>query len=385
MFDAIVIGSGFAGSVTARMLADRGKKVLIIEKRAHIGGNMFESNDHTGISVHWYGPHIFHTNLKNVFEYLKQFSDWFSYEHRVLGKIDGQLVPIPFNFTSLEKLYPQKMADEIKQKLQAYYPGQEKVSVLDLMCCKDDIISKFGEFVYSKVFVNYTAKQWGVPPEKVDKSVINRVPVVLGYDDRYFQDKYQAMPCNGFTRIFENMLDHPNITVQLSCDAAKRLEMDIENSRIYFDRKLWEKPIIYTGAIDELMGYEFGMLPYRSLDFVFEQHKVTSYQSAAVVNYPNEEDFTRITEFKYLTRQEAQGKTTILKEFPVPYDVKAEKGNIPYYPIINEDNLALYKKYKTCTDKFGNLYLCGRLAEYKYYNMDAVIDRALQLAESIGS
>ncbi|MCX8128554.1 MAG: UDP-galactopyranose mutase [Clostridia bacterium] len=384
MYDVIVIGCGFAGAVAARKIAEeRNKKVLVLEKRGHIGGNMYESADSNGISVHWYGPHIFHTNLENVFEYLKRFADWYKYEHEVLGKIDGQLVPVPFNFTSLEKLFPEQKADIIKHKLAEHFPCMQKVSVLDLTESKDSTIREFGQFVYSKVFVNYTAKQWGVPPEEVDRSVINRVPVILGYDSRYFQDSIQYMPYGGFTGIFENMLNHPNITVELNCDATKRLTIDVGNKITFFDGKPWDKPIIYTGPIDELLEYRFGKLPYRSLELVFEQHDVTAYQPVSVVNYPNEEEFTRITEFKHLTGQKVIAKTTILKEYPMQYDVNASRGNIPYYPIINEENAGLYQRYRGGIDSIKNIYLCGRLAEYRYYNMDAVIDRALVLSEGI--
>ena len=384
MYDAIIVGCGFAGAVTARRLAeDKGQKVLILDKRDHIGGNMYESEDTNGVSVHWYGPHIFHTNYEDVFEYLKRFSDWFFYEHKVIGRIDGQLVPIPFNFKSIDMLFDADKATMIKDKLKSVYPDQGKISILDLMKNEDPDIKEFGEFVYEKVFLHYTAKQWNTNPENVDKSVINRVPVVLGYDDRYFGDKIQYMPKNGYTEIFENMLDHPNITVELGCNCIDRIKFNFDNSKVYFDGEEWTKPIIFTGAIDELLGYKYGTLPYRSLDLVFEQKDVTWFQPASVVNYPNEENFTRITEFKYLSRQEVENKTTILKEYPSDYDPNSEKGNTPYYPIPDEESLAKYEKYKADVDKFSNIYLCGRLAQYKYYNMDLVILEALKLADEI--
>ena len=384
MYDALIIGCGFAGATVARKLAEEdNKKVLILEKRPHIGGNMYESEDTNGVSVHWYGPHIFHTNFENVFEYLKRFSDWFFYEHKVIGQIDGQLVPIPFNFKSLEMLFPEDKATLLKGKLKDAYKDQEKVSILDLMKNDDEDIKEFGEFVYEKVFLHYTAKQWNTDPSNVDKSVINRVPVVLGYDDRYFSDKIQYMPTDGFTTIFENMLDHENIDVELSCNCKDRLSFDFDNKKVLFDGEVWDKPVIFTGAIDELFDYKFGTLPYRSLDLAFEQKDVTWYQPASVVNYPNDEKFTRITEFKYLSRQDIEGATTILKEYPHDYDPNGEKGNTPYYPIQNDENIAQYEKYKELADEFNNIYLCGRLAQYKYYNMDAVINEALKLADEI--
>ena len=382
MFNIIVIGCGFAGAVAARKLAEeKNKKVLLLEKRSHIAGNMYDEMDENGIYIHRYGPHIFHTKLEFVLEYLKRFSDWFFYEHRVLGKIDGQLVPIPFNFSSIEKLFPEEKADIIKRRLVDVFPDRQEISVLELLNISDAIIKELGQYIFEKVFVNYTAKQWGISIKQVDKSVINRVPVVLGYDDKYFQDKIQCMPKYGYTKLFENILNHPNITVILNCNAAERIKIVDEN--VYFDGDIYRKPIIYTGAVDELLNYKYAELPYRSLDLVFEQYDMTNFQPCAVINYPNEEDFTRITEFKYLTGQVVVGKTTILKEYSMQYNMTSEKGNIPYYPIINKQNIKQYEMYKADIERIGNVFLCGRLSEYKYYNMDAVIDKALKLAEGI--
>lgn len=385
MYDVIVVGAGFAGSVIAHEMAKKGKKVLVLEKRAQIGGNMYEYEDTNGIPVHKYGPHIFHTNKKEVFEYLQKFSKFFKYEHRVLGKIDGQLVPIPFNFTSLETLFPEDKAKEIEEKLLAKYENEAKVSILDLINDEDSLIKEFGEYVYEKVFIHYTAKQWEIPVEEVDTSVINRVPVVLGYDDRYFQDEYQYMPEKGFTKIFENMLDNQNITIELNQNAVQRIKVDTENNKIYFDGEEFKGLLFYTGAIDELLDYKFGELPYRSINLVFEQLKEKSFQPSSVVNYPNEEKFTRITEFKKFypldDKLQAKEDTTILKEYPIMY--KRDSELTPYYVITNEENLAKYEKYKQSISGIKNLYFCGRLAEYKYYNMDAVIARALELIKEI--
>ncbi len=382
-YDSIVVGAGFSGAVAARELSEAGKSVLVIEKRAQIGGNMYDSEDSNGVLVHWYGPHIFHTSSKDVFDYLKRFSNWQPYEHRVLGRIDGKHVPIPFNFRSLDLLFPAEQAELIKNKLTEQFPNQQKVSVLDLMNAKDETVKKFGEFVFEKVFLHYTAKQWGTPPEQVDRSVINRVPVVLGYDDRYFQDTYQFMPANGFTPIFESLLDHPAITVRLNCEAGTVLTLDQTQGKIYFEQAEFKGPVVFTGAIDQFFGYAYGQLPYRSLNLVFEQKPVTDFQPAAVVNYPNEESFTRITEFKKLGGRQVEGSTTILKEYPMPYDPTAEKGNIPYYVISSPENLSRYQQYAELADTFPNLHLCGRLAEYKYYNMDAAILQALRVSKKI--
>ena len=375
-YDIIIVGSGFAGSTLARKFANVNKKVLIYEKRNHIGGNMYEEILENGVRVHKYGPHIFHTNSKMVFDFLKKYSDWYFYEHKVLGKINDNLVPIPFNFKSIELLYGQKKATKIKKKLQEKYPNVKKISILDLINDSDPTIKKLGEFVYKNVFENYTAKQWNIPISEIDKSVINRVPVILGYDDRYFQDKYQYMPKDGYTKVFENLLNHKNITLELEHNALE--DIKIKDNKIYLDNKEYKGIVIYTGEIDELFEYKYGALPYRSLNLVFENYDMNYYQPTSVLNYPNEEDYTRITEFKYFSNQIIDGSTTILKEYPLKYDYK-DKTKVPYYAIINEENLKKYNQYKDLVSKIPNLYLCGRLAEYKYYNMDAVIERALNL------
>lgn len=383
--DVIVVGCGFAGAVVARQLAEKfNKNVVILEKREHIAGNMYECEDTNGVRIHKYGPHIFHTNSNAVYEYLKQFSEFYKYQHEVKGKIDGKLVPIPFNFKSIDTLFTEHEAKNIKDKLIEKFPNSHKVSIYDLLHDEDVVIKSFGTFVYQKVFVNYTAKQWNQPIEKVDTSVINRVPVMLNYDEKYFQDSYQYMPKDGFTKLFENMLNHENIQVKLCCNAKSVIKLDYNYRTIYYDNQPFNGTVVYTGALDELLDYKFGYLPYRSLNLAFEQYPVTEFQPAAVVNYPNEEDFTRITEFKYLTKQKLENATTILKEYPLTYDPFGKASSDPYYPISNEQNNTLYKKYEQEAVQCGNLFLCGRLAEYKYYNMDMVVEKALELSEIIG-
>ena len=379
-YDVIVIGAGFAGATAANLLARLGKQVLVIEKRDHIGGNSYDYIHSNGVLVHKYGPHIFHTNYKEVFEYLKEFGEFVPYKHKVLANIDGTLVPVPFNFTSLEMLYKEK-AKPIEEKLVNKYPNQTRVSVLDLINDDDKDIKEFGNFVYEKVFAYYTAKQWGIHPDKVDKSVINRVPVVLGYDDLYFADTYQYMPVNGFTSLFNNMLKSENIDVLLNTPANSILKLD--NGKIYLDGELFNGKVVYTGALDELFEYRYGPLPYRSLKLVFEDHDVTHYQSASVVNYTTSEDFTRITEFKYLSNQDIKGKTTILKEYSLSYNESNYKEIDPYYPIQNDYNNELYQEYRKLLKAYTQVSLCGRLAEYKYYNMDAVILRAFEVAKNL--
>lgn len=381
-FDILIIGCGFSGAVAARWLADTGKRVLILEKRNHIAGNMFDYIDGNGVLVHKYGPHIFHTNNKKVFDFLRRFSDFFPYEHRVIGKIDGHLVPIPFNFKSADLLFGQEKSEKIKDALKNKFGARERVSVSELLSSEGEIRS-VGEYVFEKVFLHYTAKQWGMPAEQVDKSVLSRVPVVIGDDDRYFSDDFQFMPSNGYTKLFENLLASENITVKLCFDAQNVVKVNAASGTVEVGGVFFSKPIIWTAPADELFGCIYGRLPYRSLYLKTEQFEKTWFQPAAVVNYPNEEEFTRITEFKHMTGQRIDNATTIMKEYPMQYDPDAAEGNIPYYPIVGEKNQKLYEKYAALAAKIPNLHLCGRLAQYRYYNMDAAVAEALSLAEKL--
>ncbi len=378
---AVVVGLGFAGSVLARELAQAGYSVLAMEKRSHIGGNMFEHTRPNGVRVHLYGPHIFHTNHRKVYDYLCKYSDFYPYTHRVLVKIKEQLVPIPFNLTSLRAFFPEEKASLFLRKAGQYFPGRDRVFVSELANHPDETISEIGHFVFENVFLNYTAKQWGLPVAEVDDSVLNRVPVVLSDDDRYFSDEIQMMPMDGFTPIFEKMLKHPNIHILLDAKASDHIMLDETRGKVLLDGVPFEGPLIYTGPIDELFSYSLGTLPYRSLEMVFEDLNTDFYQGAAVVNYPNEEDFTRITEFKHLTLQIVVNHTTILREYPRAF----RPGGFfqPYYPIPGDSNHDLYEQYVDLSKRISNLHLCGRLAEYRYYNMDMVILRALQLSEEI--
>jgi len=381
VIDYVIIGAGLAGVVMAERIATQlNKKVIIIEKRNHIGGNCFDFKDENNILIHKYGPHLFHTNNKEVIDYLSQFTQWDIYNHEVLAYIDGIKVPIPFNINTLYEVFPQSKAKALEDKLLQTYAYNSKIPILELKKSTDKDLQFLADFVYEKIFVNYTAKQWGIPASEVDTSVLNRVPVVLSYDDRYFQDTYQLMPKTSYTDIFNSLISHKNIDVKTGTDALSVLK--IKNDQIYFEDKEFKGQVIYTGAIDELFDFKFGQLPYRSVDMQFEKINQKTFQSAAVINYPNDNDFTRITEFKHF--YEITGDTTtILREFPMPYDKKAKKGNIPYYVIPGQENYNKFLEYKDLASKVKNLYLIGRLAEYKYYNMDAVIERALNVMESI--
>lgn len=376
MFDYVIIGTGFAGSVLAERIATQlNKKVLMIEKRNHIGGNAYDSYDSQGILIHNYGPHIFHTKLKKVWDYLSNFTDWHLYHHKVLGVIDGQKVPIPFNLNSINQVFPKNLAERLEKKLVENFGYNKKVPILKLREVEDTDLKFLADYVYEKVFLGYTTKQWGVTPEELDPSVTGRVPVYISRDDRYFQDPYQGMPKEGYTKLFERMLDHENIKILLNTDYKEVLQFNFETGEASLFGQKFGGKIIYTGPIDYFFDYKFGQLPYRSLNFVFEQFNQEQVQEVGTVNYPNDYNFTRITEFKHLTNQSSD-KTTTVKEFSQEY-IPGE--NIPYYPIKNENNLELYRLYKKEARKYENLIFIGRLAEYQYYDMDMVVAKALRV------
>ncbi|MEG0765776.1 MAG: UDP-galactopyranose mutase [Pseudoflavonifractor sp.] len=379
-YDALVIGAGFAGAVVARQLAETAnQRVLVLERRDHIGGNAYDRLDDAGVLIHQYGPHLFHTGSREVYDYLSRFTAWLPYEHRVIANVHGTLLPVPFNLTSLEQVYGMDRAHRLEKKLVDTYGAEKKVTILELRRSDDPEIKALADYVYENVFVHYTMKQWGQTPEEIDPATTARVPVFLSRDDRYFQDAYQCMPAEGYTKLFEHLLDHPNIKVELNVDAADRLALDAGG--LGLDGKPFGGPVIYTGAVDELFGSCFGRLPYRTLDFRFETLPTEWFQTHGTVNYTVDQDFTRITEFKYFSGQHIPDKTTIVKEFSRAYTGAAEET--PYYAIINPENNAQYEKYKVLCAALPKLHLLGRLAEYKYYNMDAIVLRALELAENL--
>lgn len=379
--DALIIGSGFAGATVANKLANQGKKVKIIEKRNHVGGNCYDCYDEYGILVHLYGPHIFHTNSDEVYEFLSEFTDWYDYSHEVVGNIYGKIIPIPFNLNTLNIVFGEEKGNDLKKKLIDTYGQNARVPILELQKNEDEGIQEVAKYVYENIFLKYTMKQWNQKPEEVDQSVTARVPVLLSYDNRYFQDKYQGMPLEGYTHIFKKMLDHPNIEIELNKDAKDILSFDFDHHKIYVNNELFEGPIIFTGAIDELFDCSLGRLPYRSLEFKFEHYNQEYYQEKGVVNYTVSEDYTRITEFKYLTGQKKED-TTIIKEYPRKYEDSSKQ--VPYYAILSEENKAIHSKYVELVKPFQHFYLLGRLAQYKYYNIDGIVLEALSLVKQLG-
>lgn len=379
-YDYVIVGCGFAGSVMAQKLAEEGdKKVLIIDKRNHLGGNAYDCMDEAGVLIHKYGPHIFHTNREEVFKYLSRFTNWYDYSHEVVGNIKGEFIPIPFNLNSLKLTYTEEKAERLKEKLLQVYGMDKKVSILELQGQQDEELVELGKYIYENVFLHYTEKQWGVSPKEIDKSVIARVPVHISYDNRYFQDKYQGVPKGGYTKVFESLLSSSNITVKLNEDA--RDVLTIKENEVLIYNKPFKGGVIYTGALDELMECKYGRLPYRTLEFKFETHDTSWFQPKGTVNYTVDKPYTRITEFKYLSGQKIKGLTTTVKEYSHQYT--GAKGEIPYYAILNDENRRKYEEYCKVVNNLSDFYLLGRLAEYKYYNMDEIVAHALNLADEI--
>ncbi|HEY8612461.1 MAG TPA: UDP-galactopyranose mutase [Roseomonas sp.] len=357
MFDWLVVGAGFAGAVLAERLASvRGEKVCVIDRRDHVGGNAFDELDAAGILIHRYGPHIFHTNSEAVFAHLSQFTRWRAYEHRVLARLeDGMLVPMPINRTTVNRMNGLSMTTA--EEVEAFFTAHaEQVPVI--RTSEDVVVSRVGRKLYETFFRGYTRKQWGLDPSELDRSVTSRVPTRADNDDRYFTDTHQFMPADGYTAMFRRMLDHPNITVMTGTDYAA------VKDKVPHQRMIW------TGPVDEFFGFRHGKLPYRSLTFRHETHDQEWFQPVGTVNYPGEEvPFTRVSEYKHLTGQ-SHPKTSVTYEFP------SAEGD-PYYPVPRPENAALYKQYEALADATPDVWFVGRLATYRYYNMDQVVAQAL--------
>jgi UDP-galactopyranose mutase len=353
-FDWLIVGAGFAGAVMAERIARiRGEKVLLIDRRPHIAGNAYDHHDAAGILIHRYGPHIFHTNAKPIFDYLSRFTRWRPYEHRVLANVDGMLLPIPINLDTVNRLYGLSLTSD---QLERWFAARAE-PVADIRTSEDVVVGKVGRELYEKFFQGYTRKQWGLDPSQLDKSVTARVPTRTNRDDRYFSDEFQFMPADGYTAMFARMIDHPNITTLLGVDFAE------VRSRVAYRR------LIYTGPVDEYFGHRFGKLPYRCLSFEHVTLDKEWHQAVGVVNYPQTERYTRVTEYKHLTGQK-HPRTSIT------YEYSSDQGD-PYYPVPRPEAQALYKQYEELARATSTVWFVGRLASYRYYNMDQVVGQAL--------
>jgi UDP-galactopyranose mutase len=355
----LVVGAGISGAAMARLLAERGESSVVVDARYHVGGNCYDYNDN-GITVHKYGAHIFHTDIKEVWDFLSRFTKWYPYQHKVLGLVDGQLVPIPFNLDSMRAVFPKSLADKIEDRLLEHFGFNRKVPILELRETGDKDLEFLVEYVYQKIFLGYTVKQWGQTPEEIDPAVTARVPVYISRDDRYFQDRYQGIPLDGFTAMIEHMLDHPNIRVDLKTPYSKTMTAE---------------RLFYTGAIDEYFDYSLGELPYRSIRLNFVKFAKPRFQDAAVVNYPNNYDWTRIGEYKWFLDDQT-ADTIVSFEYPEAF----RRGrNDRYYPIIGGENDELYKRYLALAQTNAGVYFLGRLGDYRYYDMGKAVARAMEL------
>lgn len=380
---AIVIGCGLSGMVIARELAEYGYKVIIYEKRSHIGGNIFDEYTNDGLLIQKYGPHCFFTEHKEIKDYIERFIDVENCYVECETHINGKSLPMPFNFKTIDLLFEKKEAEILKSHLKLSFPKQEIVSVTDLLECEDSLVNEYGKFMYEYEYKLYTAKQWGRNIDEISPSIFKRVPVYLSYRSSYQKHEYQFLPRGGFTKLAASILNHANIEVRLNIDASEFISFDAETGEIFWRNNQLQCPLIYTGALDALLDYRYGILPYRSLEFIWKKLDQESYQNTAITAYPQADKITRVTEYKKLPVQDYPDKTLISIEVPFEYVPDSPVGNEPYYPVINDDNMKLYNKYKSSFSKCKNFYFSGRLADYCYYNMDAAILRAKDVAYTI--
>lgn len=380
-YDALIVGAGYAGAVCARSLAEgAGMKVAVLERRPHVAGNAYDRTDDAGVLIHEYGPHIYHTFDDRVHQFLSRFTEFTDYQHKVLANIHGTLMPVPFNHRSLILAFGEEKGERLYRKLVATFGENKKVPIMELRNRNDAELAEVADYVYENVFLHYTMKQWGKTPDQIDPAITGRVPVFVGDDDRYFpQAPHQGMPNEGYTELFNNMLDHDLISVFLDVDARDILS--VEDTRVLAYGEPYGGEVIYTGPLDELFGMDLGALPYRTLDMVFETLDMDQFQPVGTVNYTVSEDFTRITEFKNMTGQVVPGKTTIMREYSKAYEPGS--GQTPYYVINEPQNIELYKRYRARVEDVLNFHVVGRLAEYRYYDMDGVVASALSLSDQL--
>ena len=379
-YDAIVVGAGLSGAVMAEQMATvLNWRVLVLDQRPHLAGNCFDERDQFGCLIHRYGPHLFHTNKKPVWDYLSRFTSWQPYEHKVLAQVGDLQIPLPFNLNSLYRLYQPEQAKLLEQQLLERYGAGARVPILELRQSGVEALQQLADWIYDNIFVQYTMRQWGISAEQIDPSVLSRVPVVLSRDDRYFHDAFQAMPVGGYSQMIGAMLNHTLIDVETGVDALTRLTLS--EGKVWFDGDIFRGAVIYTGMLDQLFAYQCGELPYRSLQFVFQSYEYPYYQTATTVNYPLAPDLTRITEFKHILGDKGAG-TTVVLEYPQDYDKNDPVKNIPYYPVFTSENQQRYQQYQALAAQYPQLLVLGRLAEYKYFNMDDAVANALAIFQS---
>ena len=378
IYDAVVVGCGLTGGVIARHLAETGKHVLILERRGHIGGNMYDYVDEHNFLLQKYGPHTFHTSKKELYDYMCRFEEWEEYKLTCGAFIDGKCTPTPFNFQTIDDFYSKSEAEELKARIKFAFGGRTTATVTEVMAHPDPLISGYAKFLFEKDYSLYTAKQWGISPDEIDVSILERVPLRFSYDVGYFDDEFQVMPKHSFTRFFENLLNHENIHLELGANALEYI--NIVDEEILVNGKRVNIPIIYSGVVDELFEFKFGKLPYRSLRFEWKYETKDSVQDMPIVAYPQAKGYTRITEFKKLPIQKNVGSSYAI-EYPIPYN--SGENTEPYYPVLTAESQKTYVRYRALADSVKGLYCCGRLGDFKYYNMDQALLNALEVCKKI--
>lgn len=379
--DCLVVGCGLTGAVIARELAERGKKVVIWERRDHIGGNMYDYVDENGIRVHKYGPHVFHTYHEELKDYMLRWGKWVPFSITCRVEMLGKTTPSPFNLKTIDDYYSLEEAKKLKDAIKMEYPNRDKATIVELLESGDPLIKQYADFLFAHDYSLYTAKQWGMSPKDIDPSVLKRVPVLFTYKDGYFDDTWQMVPADGYTAWFRDLLNHPNIEIRLGVEALEYIR--IADGRLLIDGEPFGGKVIYTGAVDELLGQKYGALPYRSLRFAWETAEGEHALDAALVAYPEAEGYTRVTEYSHFPQGERHDKTSLAYEYPLPYQegVAAE----PYYPILTAESMELHKRYMAELRQIPNLICCGRLADFKYYNMDQALAGALERIKQLCS
>ncbi len=379
-----VVGAGFSGSIIARKIAEElNFKVTVVERRPHIGGNAYDEYDEHGILIQKYGPHFLNTNKYFIIKFLEQYAELFPHNTKLLSFIDGKYIRLPFNFQTVQELVGAEKSGSLLNKLRSEFGGQDRVPVLKLVNHNDTEISEYGRLLFEKAYKTYTAKMWGIGVDKIDKYVLERVPMAMSYDERYLNKDFQYLPKKGFTEIFRNMLNHPNIELMLNENALDHITFDEINNSVFYD-EVKPNALIFTGPVDELFGLKYGSLPYRSLDIKYHYSDKESLLPSEIVSYPQADGYTRETEYRKIMFDDKNvSGSVVATEYPLWYNKDADVGNIPYYPVVTEESAKVYSKYLDEVKKYNNIFLCGRLAEFKYYNMDICIEHALSYFENI--